>query len=353
MKNIVKISLFAAVALLGAQWVRADLSDSYSAVAVGLSEEQGGNSPAGTSGNSHAWILVGKSDSEDAVKAAFAEIASADSTSMPRLITKSKDLKRAVKFAKGSKLNEIAASIASGNGGINIFKVGKFDVAVFDKSYAMRPGMNFMVFENSGGKLLWNASFSDPLMLLIAGGRPDVFPKVSTPMDGDDKAVKLLAEKKLPILNFKNGVLVSLAADGNVELGECAKFYHRAQEFFFECRLKEYSQFMTKESRGRFEAQFMSMPESEQKAVLKDYFSWKKRYLRAMESGDSGVVMIFFARERAGDSPQNDVTYFIRGNEGFKIANWGAAKTPLDMFLSKYILKDGGYVKNISERFVD
>lgn len=60
-----------------------------------------------------------------------------------------------------------------------------------------------------------------------------------------------------------------------------------------------------------------------------------------------------FARERAGDSPQNDVTYFIRGNEGFKIANWGAAKTPLDMFLSKYILKDGGYVKNISERFMD
>ena len=354
MKNILKLSFLSVLAFFFAAAAFAKIPDGYAAVSVPAAIDAA-QPPSGESSESGGLsLLVAESDCAGAVKSALAKIAEADESAMSGLITKPKDLKRALKFAKGSKLKEVVSSMSGGAKYFDVFKVGKFNVAVFDKSFAMRPGMNFMAFENSGGRLLWNASFSDPLMLLLADGRRTEAADAKMSMPGDAKIAAALTEKKLPILNFSNGVLVSLEPDGNVEGSSCAKFYHEAQKFFFDCKLKEYSQYMTSASRERFESQFMSMSEAEQKNVLKDYFSWKKRYLRAMEAeGAGGMQILFFARERNGDSPQNDITYFSGEGGKMKIANWGAPKSPLDMFLSRYVLKDGEYLKNISDRFAE
>ena len=234
-----------------------------------------------------------------------------------------------------------------------VARAGDFFLLIFDmpKGSRLRSGMNIMVFEKSGGKILWNPSFSDPLLPLAATSdfhspkSADGFPALT-------HTCRNLAGKSLPILCFKNGALLSADGVDAVEKLPEAVFYRKAQNIFYSWKLDEYASYMTEESKNRFNSQFGGMPESERKKILGEYFSWGKTYRKVMDAGAQKLIL--FTRNKSGAEPYNDAAYLRETHEGsLLISRFGADKSPLDLFLSKYVFPTKqNYADAISKKYL-
>ncbi len=300
--------------------------------------------------SSNISIMLKNLADETPVRDALAKILTANQESIITLIKNPRDAKRAVKFL--NMLTENPNPDA-------IFKVGKYVFVRFkpSKKSKIREGMNFFVFEESGNKYTWIPSFSDSIMQLTATAitpqkaNLQGFPIISPISDSDKSICETLVKSNLPILCFQNVPLVSLDKIDAVEEHSASKFYHKAQESFFEFKFDDYANFMTPISSSTFKKQFEGLSDSERKNVLKEYVSWKKNYLKVMEA--KPISIIVFERIKEDSPKQFDITYIGTTKEAvMKIFNFGATKSPLDIFLARYILKESPYLKNISAKFL-
>lgn len=322
----------------------AALQAAFAATPTGFALEDVGETKGGGTKYLDAYAVLWKADDADAVKAAAKACLDAPA------VSKQKDAARAAKFLKASRLAKADFDSAA------VAVAGKLRILVFamPKGSRLRAGMNVMVFEKSAdGKYLWNASFNDPLLALL--GTSDFANareiKPSALSEKDAKTLEKLEAKKLPFLQFKNGALLSMdETDGVNETAE-AKFYHNAQDVFYSWKLDEYGNFMTPASRAKFESQFKSMPEAERRATLGEYFKWGKKYRKIMDAG--ALKLVLFSRHKEGAAPYNDIAYLRKSADGkLAIERFGADKTPLDLFLSKYIYPNGrDYAAEIAKKY--
>lgn len=235
-------------------------------------------------------------------------------------------------------------------------KIGKY-FAVFPAASAPppkgRPNINFMVFKKKSGKYEWLPSFSDPLLQLMADAaaksRAACRETVRPLTESDAQILRELGEKSLPFLNFANGPLVSLEELPDVDSQEASKFYRAAQNVFYSWKIDEYGKFLTPRTRAAFEAQFGSMSRQERRKALGDYFSWGKKYLKAMDADP--VWAMIFLRTKDGETPRPDFAYLLRDGGEFKIAVFTDSRTPLEAFMGKYLLTGSPYAENMAKKF--
>ncbi len=294
-----------------------------------------------------ASLLVSKVQNTEKLSQTLKKLFTKNNVELEKITTKG-GTKRTVKFLKIANISVDSLDVSSA------VQVGKYIILPFElpKKTRLRAGMNALVFEEKDGELLYNPSFSDPLISLIATSN---FKNPTGEIDqkffdeNDKKICDSLIEKKLPILCFKNGVLVSEAVVNGVDDIEVAKFYRNAQDIFYSWKLDEYANFMTPYSREKFNSQFKSMSEDERKKVLGEYFLWKKKYHKVLDAGDE--MLILFSRHKPQCEPYDDTAYISVKDGKFAITKFGAEKSPLDLFLSKYIYPKDGYLKLISKRY--
>ncbi len=296
-----------------------------------------------------AWLLTATPKNTNVVKDAAVALTKASPTELEKLVT-AKGAKRAAKFLKMAKLS--AKSFENSTPA----QVGDYIVLPFDlpEKSRLRLGMNALVFEFSGDKLLYNPSFNDPLVSLIASSN---FQKANdaskldfkTFCDDDKKVVEKLVEKKLPILLFKNGVLLSESVVDGVNDIAVAKFYRNAQDIFYDWKLDDYASFMTQFSADKFNSQFKSMSDEERKKVLGEYFQWKKKYHKVLDAGSEKLIL--FSRHKPQCEPYDDTAYIAESNGKFAITKFGAEKSALDQFFAKYIYPKDGYFNLISKKY--
>ena len=306
------------------------------------------------------WVRAER-DIREAIKGLLKEAINADGNSIAKLVKNPKDAKKAEKFIKLSGLAENAEGCPAG---LKIMKIGDYYALFFlpKKNSKMPLGISYMVFEKSDGKLLWDPSFSDPLMGMISQA---MFPLSDRLYEAkktkNDPKINELLENSLPFLLFKNGPLISMDPDPDVYEDDISKFYKNAQDVFYSWDLDGYGKFMTQTSAEKFNSQFSSMSEEDRKKVLTDYFSWGKKYIKVMKN--NYLNMIFFERVKDGEPSKNDYAYIqgtvkaelLKDGEtpefaGYKIYNFGAPKTLFDAFLGKYVL-NGDYTENMKKRF--
>ena len=91
------------------------------------------------------------------------------------------------------------------------------------------------------------------------------------------------------------------------------------------------------------------MSEQDRKKALGEYFSWGKKYLKALDA--SPIHVMIFNRTKPGNTPRPDFAYILKDGPEFKIAVLTDSKTPLEAFMGKYILVDTPYIENISKKF--
>ena len=295
-------------------------------------------------------VMVPKADDDaDGIIAASENILKADSNAIPQLISDPKEANRAVKI-----LNMLGV-----NPTINAtFRIGDFFFARFaiPKESKIRKGMNFFAFVRNGDKYLWVPSFSDPLLQILSEAeispksrvRPDI--EISADGEPDKIIIYKLAGQNLPILRFSDTAFVSLGKSSGVDKDPAAEFYHATQEHFFAFKFDDYRKFMTQKSRQIFDSQFAALSDAERKEILKDYVSWEKEYLKVLRAGPINIIV--FERHRNKSESQFDTAYIVLENGRPKIANFGAQKSPLDVFISQYVLKPTPYLENISEKFL-
>ena len=156
-------------------------------------------------------------------------------------------------------------------------------------------------------------------------------------------------KKSLPFLEFANGAFVSLEATPDVDSLEVSKFYRNAQDIFYSWKIEEYGAFLTPRTKAAFDAQYGSMSEQDRKKALGEYFSWGKKYLKALDA--SPIHVMIFNRTKPGNPPRPDFAYILKDGPEFKIAVLTDSKTPLEAFMGKYILVDSPYIENISKKF--
>lgn len=299
-----------------------------------------------------ACVVLSETSDADAVRNAASALLALSPADLAAKVAKKKDAPRAFKYLKASKLSADAIEKSA------VAKAGDFYLLVFEmpKGSRLKSGMNIMVFEKSGGGFLWNASFNDPLLALVATS-DFAHPKAGdastkAPTESDSKVVAQLNEKSLPYLKFANGALVSMGEAAGVNDTPEGIFYHKAQDVFYSWKLDEYGAFMTQPSRKKFESQFKNMPEAERKATLGEYFSWGKKYRKIMDAGETKLVL--FSRHKQGATPYNDIAYLRKSPDGgLAIQRFGADKCALDLFLSKYVYPDDrSYLDEISKKFL-
>ena len=299
-----------------------------------------------------ASIVLSQTDEAQAVKDAAKVLLKLSPAELSAKVAKKKDAARAFKYLKASKLLPEAVEKSA------VAKAGDFYLLVFEmpKGSRLKSGMNIMVFEKSEGGFLWNASFNDPLLPLVATS-DFANPKTGddstkAPTESDLKVVAQLRKKSLPYLKFANGALVSMDEVAGVNDTPEGKFYHKAQDVFYSWKLDEYGAFMTQQSREKFESQFKNMPDAERKATLGEYFSWGKKYRKIMDAGETKLVL--FSRHKQGATPYNDIAYLRKSPDGgLAIQRFGADKCALDLFLSKYVYPDDcSYLDEISKKFL-
>lgn len=331
--------------------------DDYLALAIeNVPEKQtGGKTSAQTETGQFydAWILLKESDCDADLKNSAKKLVSASDNEIPALVAANKDVKRAKKYLKASKLSSEAVDKSL------TARVGDVYILVFEmpKDSKLRAGMNVMVFEKSAdGKYLWNPSFNDPLLPLVgtsdfknAKSADDIDIFMFT--EKDEKICKKLERFNLPILCFKNAALVSMDELEKVYTTNEAKFYHKAQDVFYSWKLDSYTDFMTPRSRDKFNSQFKEMPEEERKKVLGEYFAWSKIYHKVMDAGSQ--KLIFFSRHKESADPYFDVAYLqVMPDNELAITKFGAEKSALDLFLSKYLYPiKSDYLHTISRKY--
>ena len=216
-----------------------------------------------------------------------------------------------------------------------------------------RPNINFMVFKKDSGKYAWLPSFNDPILQLMADGaaksretgRGDVKPLT----ESDAEILAELEKKSLPFLNFANGPFVSLEKLPDADSNEASKFYRTAQNVFYSWKIEEYGKFLTTRTKAAFDAQFGSMTEEQRRKALGDYFSWGKKYLKAMDANP--VYAMIFLRTKDGEAPRPDFAYLLKDGGEFKIAVLTDSRTPLEAFMGKYLLTDTPYAENMAKKF--
>ena len=130
---------------------------------------------------------------------------------------------------------------------------------------------------------------------------------------------------------------------------EVSKFYRNAQDIFYSWKIEEYGAFLTPRTKAAFDAQYGSMSEQDRKKALGEYFSWGKKYLKALDA--SPIHVMIFNRTKPGNPPRPDFAYILKDGPEFKIAVLTDSKTPLEAFMGKYILVDSPYIENISKKF--
>ena len=235
-------------------------------------------------------------------------------------------------------------------------KIGEY-FAVFPAASAPmpkgRPNINFMVFKRDSEKYAWLPSFNDPILQVMADGaaksRETNRGAVKPLTESDAKILAELEKKSLPFLNFANGPLVSLEELPDADSHEASKFYRAAQNVFYSWKIDEYGKFLTPRTKAAFDAQFGSMTEEQRRRALGDYFSWGKKYLKAMDA--SPVYAMIFLRTKDGETPRPDFAYLLKDGGKFKIAVFTDSKTPLEAFLGKYLLTDSPYAENMAKKF--
>ena len=235
-------------------------------------------------------------------------------------------------------------------------KLGKY-YAVFPTAGRQlpkgRPNINFMVFEKSADAYKWLPSFNDPLLQIMADAAANsseiARENIKTFSEADAKILDELLKKSLPFLKFANGAFVSLEAAPGVDSLEVSKFYRNAQDIFYSWKIEEYGAFLTPRTKAAFDAQYGSMSEQDRKKALGEYFSWGKKYLKALDA--SPIHVMIFNRTKPGNTPRPDFAYILKDGPEFKIAVLTDSKTPLEAFMGKYILVDSPYIENISKKF--
>ena len=158
-----------------------------------------------------------------------------------------------------------------------------------------------------------------------------------------------LEKKSLPFLNFANGPFVSLEKLPDADSNEASKFYRTAQNVFYSWKIEEYGKFLTARTKAAFDAQFGSMTEEQRRKALGDYFSWGKKYLKAMDANP--VYAMIFLRTKDGEAPRPDFAYLLKDGGEFKIAVLTDSKPPLEAFMGKYLLTDTPYAENMAKKF--
>ena len=216
-----------------------------------------------------------------------------------------------------------------------------------------RPNVNFMVFKRDSEKYAWLPSFNDPILQVMADGaaksRETSRGAIKPLTESDAKILAELEKKSLPFLNFANGPLVSLEELPDADSHEASKFYRAAQNVFYSWKIDEYGKFLTPRTKAAFDAQFGSMTEEQRRKTLGDYFSWGKKYLKAMDA--SPVYAMIFLRTKDGEPPRPDFAYLLKDGGKFKIAAFTDSKTPLEAFMGKYLLTDSSYAENMAKKF--
>ncbi len=277
---------------------------------------------------------------------------SASPADLSNLLKSAKDVRRVMAFKKLARpdASKILATSKLGKYYV-VFPSGGLPPQMAGK----RPNINFMVFEDVNGKLLWNPSFNDPILQLMADSAKSVteidISSVKTSTEAEQKSLQNLVEKSLPFLNFENGALLSCATDKNVDAHSIAKFYRHAQNIFYSWKIDEYCNYLNPKAKTAFQNQFGSMEESEKKKILGEYFSWGKKYQKIAEAGN--VNLIFFERFKDGNPSKNDFAYILNDDGKYTIAVLSDSKTPLELFIGKYIrTTPEEYLSAIENRFL-
>lgn len=274
-----------------------------------------------------------------AVAKAIATLLKADDKELPNLLTNPSQAQKARKFLKMARLNKDAKIFA--------FKFGKYRVAAFEipNGSRMRKGLNYIAFDPIGEQMLWDVSVNDAYLALIAQcdisnpQKIDVS-KVKVLSASDKAKINDLAKRGEPLLIFENAALVSVDPVPTVAAQQAAIFYKKIQKLFFDWKLDEYSGYMSPKSKALFNAQYSGMSDQQKKAVLSEYFSWNKKYLKVMQLSPSEFIVIF-KRQKKGEKDQIDLAYITLdskdGSSG-KLEKFGV-KTPLDIMLFRYFFK--------------
>lgn len=285
-----------------------------------------------------AFVAVDTLDAS-AFDFAVGRLASATSQELRGLLADPAQLGKAQKFLKMARLKKGTKLFA--------FKFGRYRVAVFEiaSGSRMRKGLNYFVFDPIGEKMLWDLSVNDPYLALIAqcnfAAPKKIEPSKIAAFSASDKAkINDIVKRGDPVLVFANAALVSTDAVPAVGEEPAAKFYKKIQDVFFSWRIDEYAAYMSPKSRALFNAQYSGMDETRKKAVLSDYFSWKKKYLKVVRLSKSEYIIIF-KRQKAGQKDQIDTAYITLesadGSRG-KLEKFGV-KTPLDHMMARYIFR--------------
>ena len=296
-----------------------------------------------------AWVLAVNPQNKSELFDATKKLLQASPKDIASLSTKN-GAKRAVKFIKASgiKLDGLKSATA--------VQLGDKYAVIYQlpKKSRLREGMNFFVFEYQNDKLVYNPSFTDPLLTLLATcdfKNPQNASKIGfkTFNDSDKITCENLAKANLPFICFKNGALVSEEKIAGVDNLAPAKFYRNAQDIFYDWKLDDYTAFMTAPSKDKFNSQFKSMSDAERKQVLGEYFQWKKQYHKVLDAGEH--TLILFSRHKPQCEPYDDTAYLQNNGGKFAITKFGAEKSPLDMFFAKYIYPKNQYLKLISKKY--
>ena len=91
------------------------------------------------------------------------------------------------------------------------------------------------------------------------------------------------------------------------------------------------------------------MSRQERRKALGDYFSWGKKYLKAMDADP--VWAMIFLRTKDGETPRPDFAYLLRDGGEFKIAVFTDSRTPLEAFMGKYLVTGSPYAENMAKKF--
>ncbi len=289
-----------------------------------------------------AAIAIDNSD-EQALTSAVAQILSASTEELKKLVVNPKFAPKSAKFLKMANLPKDAKILA-----VNF---GKYKIALFEipQNSRMRKGINFFAFEQVGKNLLWNVNVNDMYISLmaqcdIANPKKIDVKKIPTTSASDKSKLNNLIKNRLPILAFKNSALLSVDPVSGVEKDPVAKFYKKIQDVFFSWKIEEYADYMSPKSRAKFNLQYTGMSAEQKKATLSDYFSWKKKYLKVLKLSDSEAIIIF-KRKKTGQKDQIDLAYItLTSKDGSSgVLEKFGEKTPLDLMLSRYIFKNKLY----------
>lgn len=321
-KNL--IFLLATLALSAEIW-----GATYSPIVLEIDGEKFSNEKA-------ALVCESATKETDEVKQALKKIIflaeQNDEAGLGASLTKALEAKKAIKFLKMFAIRDAEKIDLK-----TISKIGSSIVATFKPSKkTFRRGMNFFVFKQRDGKLLWDVSINSPLCAMLADSA--AYATVSH-LPQTDKYAEKVSDKKSPLIIFNGVAFENILEDPKVNELASAKFYHDAQTLFFAYKLEDYAKFMTPKSAEKFSNMYLSMGEKERRNALSEYFSWTKKYIKMLDAGD--LQILYFKRLKSGQPEQFDCVYIVKNQNGkMQIANFDAKKSFFDLLISRFFFDE-------------